>query len=84
MPDPDPYQMNGISISADLGIPQIYFAAAPLVTVPILTNICRYGTRQRQLCTLHSTAKKIRPLEKKLGRKPATLPNHLKKSSKNL
>jgi hypothetical protein len=30
-----------------------------------------------------SPAKKIKPLEKKLGRKPATPPNHLKKCSKN-
>ncbi len=30
-----------------------------------------------------SPAKKIRPLEKKLGRNPLTPPNHLKKCSKN-
>ena len=31
-----------------------------------------------------SPAEKIRPLEKKLGRKPATPPNHLKKCSKTI
>ncbi len=33
---------------------------------------------------LGQSSQKIRPLEKKLGRKPATPPNQMKKCSKNL